>query len=68
MVDIDWGTSDHHLTDVTANKVASKVFAEMAVLCISADFVPSKKSKKVRRHSIFDLNDAYGSHRAGTVR
>ena len=45
MVDIDWGTSDHHLTDVTANKVASKVFAEMAVLCISADFVPSKKSK-----------------------
>ncbi|KAM5535165.1 hypothetical protein V8D89_011101 [Ganoderma adspersum] len=46
MVDIDWGTSDHHLTDVAANKVASKVFAEMTILCISADFVPSKKSKK----------------------
>lgn len=68
MVDIDWGTSDHHLTDVAANKVASKVFAEMTILCISADFVPSKKSKKVRLHSVFDLNDAHGPHRAGTVR
>lgn len=52
MVDIDWGTSDHHLTDVAANKVASKVFSEMSILCISADFVPSKKSKKVRPQSI----------------
>ncbi|KAI1795884.1 hypothetical protein LXA43DRAFT_1058127 [Ganoderma leucocontextum] len=46
MVDIDWGTSDHHLTDVAINKVASKVFSEASILCISSDFVPSKKSKK----------------------
>ncbi|EJF65854.1 hypothetical protein DICSQDRAFT_77708 [Dichomitus squalens LYAD-421 SS1] len=46
MVDIDWGTSDHHLTDVAANKVASKVFAETSILCISSDYVPAKKAKK----------------------
>ena len=48
MVDIDWGTSDHHLTDVAANKVPSKVFAELSILCVSSDYVPIKKSKKVR--------------------
>ncbi len=70
MVDVDWGTSDHHLTDVAANKVASKVFSDMTILCISIDFVPSKKSKKVRMRRIFDL--PIHTHdpqcRAGTMR
>ena len=54
MVDIDWGTSDHHLTDVAANKVPSKVFAELSILCVSSDYVPAKKSKKVRNVSHTD--------------
>ena len=49
MVDMDWGNSIHYLTDVTANLVAPKVFADKSILCISPDFVPSKqKGKKVR--------------------
>ena len=55
MVDIDWGTSDHHLTDVAANKVPSKVFAELSILCVSSDYVPVKKSKKVRDVSPIDV-------------
>ncbi|RPD66131.1 hypothetical protein L226DRAFT_609030 [Lentinus tigrinus ALCF2SS1-7] len=47
MVDLDWGSSIHHLMDITANLVAPGVFADKTILCISPDFVPSKqKSKK----------------------
>ncbi|KAI0721096.1 hypothetical protein C8T65DRAFT_632199 [Cerioporus squamosus] len=46
MVDLDWGNSIHHLTDVTANLVAPKVFADKTILCISPDFVPRKQKGK----------------------
>lgn len=50
LVDLDWGNSIHHLTEVNANLVAPKVFADASILCISPDFVPSRqKGKKVRR-------------------
>ncbi|RDX56778.1 hypothetical protein OH76DRAFT_1369818 [Lentinus brumalis] len=46
MVDLDWGISIHHLTDVAANLVAPKVFADKTILCISPDFVPTKQKGK----------------------
>ncbi|KAI0780946.1 hypothetical protein BD413DRAFT_463455, partial [Trametes elegans] len=42
LVDLDWGNSIHHLSDISANSVPSKVFMGMSMLCISPLFVPSR--------------------------
>jgi hypothetical protein len=51
LVDLDWGNSIHHLTDIMSNQVASKLFADQSVLCFSVDFVPLPKGKKVIQNS-----------------
>ncbi|KAI0709231.1 hypothetical protein C8Q76DRAFT_813486 [Earliella scabrosa] len=51
-IDLDWGNSIHHITEITDNLVPHKVFADLSILCISSDFVPYRqKGKKVRSDS-----------------
>lgn len=45
-VDINWGTSVHHLADIMENKVPCKLFSGKSILCVG-DVVPKMKSKKV---------------------
>ncbi|KIK97506.1 hypothetical protein PAXRUDRAFT_824849 [Paxillus rubicundulus Ve08.2h10] len=40
LVDLDWGNCIEHLTDIMANRVASKLFSQKTVLCVGAEFVP----------------------------
>ena len=47
LVDLDWGNSTEHLSEIMTNPVAPKLFDEKSVLCIGADFVPLPKGKKV---------------------
>lgn len=47
LVDLDWGNSSEHLREITGNKVPSKVFAGMRILCISPDYVPVPKARRV---------------------
>lgn len=47
LVDLDWGNSTEHLSEIMSNPVASKLFEEKSVLCIGVDFVPLPKGKKV---------------------
>ncbi|KAJ3544929.1 hypothetical protein NM688_g5690 [Phlebia brevispora] len=42
MVDLDWGESPRHLSDIMQNLVAAKPFAGKKILCLSPDFVPRK--------------------------
>lgn len=50
MVDLDWGNSTEHLTDILSNTVASKLFTDKSILCIAPDFLPApmKTSRRVR--------------------
>ena len=47
LVDLDWGNSSEHLREITENKVPSKVFAGMRILCVSPDYVPVPKARRV---------------------
>ncbi|KAF7799624.1 hypothetical protein EIP86_010862 [Pleurotus ostreatoroseus] len=42
LVDLDWGSSPHHLRDIMNNPVAAKPFTGMSILCLSPQFVPSE--------------------------
>ena len=54
MVDLDWGNSTEHLSDIMSNPVASKLFAGESVLCLGPEFVPlPSKGKKVRPVRLF---------------
>ena len=48
IVDLDWGNSIHHMSQITTNKVPHKVFAGKTILCLSPQFVLRSKGKKVR--------------------
>jgi len=45
---MDWGNTVHHLNDIMDNKVASKIFDSMSILCVGQDIVPQPKGKRVR--------------------
>ncbi|CDO68291.1 hypothetical protein BN946_scf184799.g18 [Trametes cinnabarina] len=47
LIDLDWGNSVHHLTEITDNPVPHKVFTGKSILCVSPLFVPCRhKTKK----------------------
>ncbi|KAH0583784.1 hypothetical protein H2248_009387 [Termitomyces sp. 'cryptogamus'] len=45
-VDINWGTSVHHLTDIMENRVPCKLFSGKSILCVG-DVVPKMRNKKL---------------------
>ncbi|OCH92215.1 hypothetical protein OBBRIDRAFT_727222 [Obba rivulosa] len=49
LVDLDWGNSVEHLTEIMSNLVPSKLFADQSILCLSPEFMPAppKASRKV---------------------
>ena len=48
LVDLDWGTTIDHLTEIMSNSVASKLFSEKSVLVLGPEyFPPPAKGKKV---------------------
>jgi len=48
---MDWGNPVHHLNDIMDNKVESKIFDSMTILCAGQDIVPQTKGKRVRKLS-----------------
>lgn len=40
MVDLDWGNSIQHLTEIMSNTVAFKLFTNLSILCVAPEFVP----------------------------
>ena len=38
-VDLDWGNSPHHLTDIMANQIPAKIFSGLSLLCVGSDMV-----------------------------
>jgi len=47
-VDLDWGTTFDHLTEIMSNNVASKLFSDKSVLVLGPEyFPPPAKGKKV---------------------
>jgi len=53
MVDLDWGNSTEHLSDIMSNLVASKLFADQSILCVAPEFVPLP-AKTLRRNNDSD--------------
>lgn len=48
-VDLDWGNSPAHLTDIMSYNVPPKVFRGKSLLCLSVDYLPkTTKTKAVR--------------------
>ncbi|EGN93269.1 hypothetical protein SERLA73DRAFT_189814 [Serpula lacrymans var. lacrymans S7.3] len=47
LIDMDWGNSPEHLSEIMYNPVASKLFSLKSVVCVGADFVPLPRAKKV---------------------
>ena len=48
MVDLDWGTTLHHLSEIMSNNVATKLFSTKSVLVLGPEyFPPPAKGKKV---------------------
>ncbi|KAG5647234.1 hypothetical protein DXG03_000769 [Asterophora parasitica] len=46
-VDVDWGNSIHHLSDIMANKIPCKLFKGKTILCVGSQLVPKPmKGKK----------------------
>ncbi|KAG6816444.1 hypothetical protein H0H87_005999 [Tephrocybe sp. NHM501043] len=45
-VDIDWGSSKHHLLDIMDSKVPCKLFSGKSILCVG-DMVPKPRGKKL---------------------
>lgn len=45
-VDVDWGNSIYHVTDIMNNRVACKLFAGKSILCIGQDMVCDPKGNK----------------------
>ncbi|KJA27104.1 hypothetical protein HYPSUDRAFT_35669 [Hypholoma sublateritium FD-334 SS-4] len=45
-VDVDWGNSIYHVTDIMNNRVACKLFAGKSILCIGQDMVCHPKGKR----------------------
>ncbi|KAI0374885.1 hypothetical protein BV20DRAFT_961101 [Pilatotrama ljubarskyi] len=43
LVDLDWGNSEQHLSEITENLVPAKVFSGKSILCISRQFVPCRR-------------------------
>ena len=61
LVDLDWGNSKQHLTEITANLVPPKVFERRSILCISPQFVPCRqKGKKVCGPTYYIMPDDPG--------
>ena len=61
LVDLDWGNSKQHLTEITANLVPPKVFEGRSILCISPQFVPCRqKGKKVCGPTYYIMPDDPG--------
>ncbi|KAH7919016.1 hypothetical protein BV22DRAFT_1108220 [Leucogyrophana mollusca] len=46
LIDLDWGNSQEHLTEIMSNLAASKLFTDKSILCVGADFVPLPKTRK----------------------
>jgi hypothetical protein len=48
MVDLDWGTTLDHLSDIMSNNVPTKLFSTKSVLVLGPEyFPPPAKGKKV---------------------
>ena len=45
MVDLDWGTSTEHLTEIMENRVPQKVLAGADILCVGSDLFPLPAKK-----------------------
>lgn len=50
LLDLDWGNSVEHLTEIMSNLVPSKLFANQSILCLSPDFMPTPP-KAIRKVS-----------------
>ncbi|KAH7913741.1 hypothetical protein BJ138DRAFT_1133891 [Hygrophoropsis aurantiaca] len=46
LIDMDWGNSLEHVTEIMSNLAASKLFTDKSILCLGAEFVPTPKSRK----------------------
>lgn len=47
IVDLEWGTAVEHLTEITDNKVPTRVLKGLHVLCVGPDLFPQPPAKKV---------------------
>ncbi|KAI9064428.1 hypothetical protein FKP32DRAFT_1649987 [Trametes sanguinea] len=54
LIDVDWGNSKHHLTDIATSQVPSKVFSGKSIICVSPDFVPGRQRGKKNDNSSID--------------
>ena len=45
-VDLDWGNSPAHLTDIMTYNVPPKVFRGKSLLCLSNDYLPKNNKLK----------------------
>ncbi|KAJ2994442.1 hypothetical protein NUW54_g7551 [Trametes sanguinea] len=54
LIDVDWGNSKHHLTDIATSQVPSKVFSGKSIVCVSPDFVPGRQRGKKNDNSSID--------------
>ncbi|KAF9484732.1 hypothetical protein BDN70DRAFT_872278 [Pholiota conissans] len=45
-IDIDWGNSIHHLTDIMNNPVARKLYTGKSILCVGHDMICPPKTKR----------------------
>ncbi|KAI0322255.1 hypothetical protein OF83DRAFT_1049803 [Amylostereum chailletii] len=57
LVDLDWGSSPSHLSDVMANTVAPKIFTGKSILLVGLEYFPLGKGRKNAGQSS-DNNDA----------
>lgn len=42
LIDLDWGNCLEHITNIMTNHVPAKVFKDMSILCLGAEFVSKK--------------------------
>ncbi|KAI0336523.1 hypothetical protein GY45DRAFT_1266256 [Cubamyces sp. BRFM 1775] len=58
LVDLDWGNSIQHLTEITANLVPPKVFAGKSILCVSPQFVPCRQKGKKKGNGVTQSSES----------
>ncbi|KLO11850.1 hypothetical protein SCHPADRAFT_448195 [Schizopora paradoxa] len=52
LVDLDWGNCLEHITNIMTNPVPAKVFTDMSILCLGAEFVSKKSTEGILEGSL----------------
>ncbi|KAJ3842493.1 hypothetical protein F5878DRAFT_576789 [Lentinula raphanica] len=54
-LNLDWGSTPEHLTNIMDNPYAHKLFAGMNVLCVGDDYIPEEHEERMGANNYGDL-------------